>query len=318
MTTSTIFNKIEIQDDPRIELKKLSPKSSEQIDKRDIFHTRKALLQRSCDKYRHSYYRAEHYILFGSDTRVSNLMRHYFTWQGKLYEVVVPYKAGSNSWGYLIGAKNNSLQEEDCKNCRREDIEKIILQVRHPLERLVSTYKYLFSEEGWWQNAYNPILNYTSDSLNNYLDDNRVSWLEFVTEFVLKSSFNRKFSLEVMRDGLSERKFEPLLFAHWAPYWFLNGACKEDIFPDYIFKLETIDEDFNRLKPLLNFPADLRITKVKPQGLTNPHLTPETSDLARELYTQLTKSQVEELYEVYKLDHEMFGYSPEKYINFAK
>jgi hypothetical protein len=43
-----------------------------------------------------------------------------------------------------------------------------------------------------------------------------------------------------------------------------------------------------------------------------------SKDKVGEYFSQLTKHQVIELYEMYRLDHELFGYSPVPYIALAK
>ena len=43
-----------------------------------------------------------------------------------------------------------------------------------------------------------------------------------------------------------------------------------------------------------------------------------TDELARKYFEQLDRQTVDELYEFYKVDFEMFGYSPELYQSYSK
>ena len=50
----------------------------------------------------------------------------------------------------------------------------------------------------------------------------------------------------------------------------------------------------------------------------NPSSGGSTGELAREYFSQLKKDDVKKLYELYKIDFLMFGYSPDVYFNIAK
>ena len=41
-------------------------------------------------------------------------------------------------------------------------------------------------------------------------------------------------------------------------------------------------------------------------------------DLLKSYYSTLTKSQVTQLYQQYKLDHELFGFSPQEFISYGQ
>jgi len=283
----------------------------------DNFSSRRARLQRVCDKYRGNYYQPEYNALFGSDTRATAYLQHYFDWKEKLYVINNPPKTGSTSWKHFLWNEDLEMTE-DCKVCKRENVAKVMLQVRHPLERLVSTYRHLIKEQAWRIGEWKYLMKNDSSSMKHFLLHNNISWTDFISKVVLNGSLISMLSLEDLHSGQHlERPFETTLMTHWAPYWFILGACKKDIFPDYILKVETLEEDFNHLKKILDFPSDFKITKVQPHGLNKPDFT-KTSLLAKKHYGELTKTQVRELYEMYKLDHEMFGYSPHKYIQFAK
>jgi hypothetical protein len=74
-------------------------------------------------------------------------------------------------------------------------------------------------------------------------------------------------------------------------------------------KLENMQEDIHFIGQM----AGVELESI----VTNPS-SGNTSELAREYFSQLYKDDVEKLYQLYKMDFEMFGYSPDSYLNVAK
>jgi hypothetical protein len=116
-----------------------------------------------------------------------------------------------------------------------------------------------------------------------------------------------------------------MVIQHFAPVWLLCTPCEAGLRPDVIVKLETIGRDGPALMQMMNLSAASSSAAAVP--LQHVHVTTEferPEDLgvnsrlkAAEYYGQLTKRQVAELYEMYRLDHDLFGYSPEPYIAMA-
>ena len=75
-------------------------------------------------------------------------------------------------------------------------------------------------------------------------------------------------------------------------------------------RLETLQED-------LNFIGQMAGVKLETIS-TNPSRGGSTSDLARKYFGQLDRRIVKKLYKLYKVDFEMFGYSPDLYLDLAK
>jgi hypothetical protein len=71
-----------------------------------------------------------------------------------------------------------------------------------------------------------------------------------------------------------------------------------------------------------------RLNLTAPQPLHHVHVTTpfrhdddvgvQSGAKVAEYYSQLTKRQVRDLYHMYRPDHQLFGYSPEKYIALAR
>ena len=67
----------------------------------------------------------------------------------------------------------------------------------------------------------------------------------------------------------------------------------------------TMDEDFGYIKQM----AGIKFKKVN----KNRSKGGSTSDLARKYFKQLDKKLVQQLFELYRADFEMFGYSPDTF-----
>ena len=76
--------------------------------------------------------------------------------------------------------------------------------------------------------------------------------------------------------------------------------------------METLQEDLNFLLDQLNLPPrDFPMTHTQKGGHSS------TEEVVKKYYSTLLKSDVRQLYEMYRLDHELFGYSPEQFEQYA-
>jgi len=77
--------------------------------------------------------------------------------------------------------------------------------------------------------------------------------------------------------------------------------------------MDIIDEDIESLKNELGF----RNSTVK-----FPHTVlgqdGHTKEFNRDYFSQLTKNQVWKLFNIYRIDHELFGYSVQAFLNVAQ
>ena len=96
--------------------------------------------------------------------------------------------------------------------------------------------------------------------------------------------------------------------AHWLPYVSKCSLCSFDF--TAVGKLENMQEDIHFIGKV----AGVELESI----VTNPSSGGSTSELARKYFSQLDKEDVEKLFQLYKMDFEMFGYSPNLYLNIAK
>ena len=108
---------------------------------------------------------------------------------------------------------------------------------------------------------------------------------------------------------------------HWAPFWLTCGVCQTGRSPDYVLKIETLESEIVALfEEEFAFHGDqFLFPKVKTLGAKSSAVGKKNShNFLAEYYGQLTKSEVIQLYEMYRLDFQMFQYSPELYLGWAK
>jgi hypothetical protein len=153
-----------------------------------------------------------------------------------------------------------------------------------------------------------------------------ISWPGFVAEILLGVADRDRLT-----PGRREAAFGLMwdrIAHHFAPFWLWCSTCQAGLRPHIILKLETVSRDGPALIQLLNLTAAAGDSGSGPHPLPQVHVaTPEENPddvnvhsraKVAEYYSQLTKAQVRELYDMYRLDHELFGYSPDHYIALAK
>lgn len=105
---------------------------------------------------------------------------------------------------------------------------------------------------------------------------------------------------------------------HWAPFWQECSICSNTTMPDVMIHMETFRKDFKTLFAKAGYSdpeiEDLLDTFPRTHSQHGGH----SHDLIQKYFSSLTKSQVWQLYEMYKLDHELFGYDPTLYLNIAQ
>ena len=87
------------------------------------------------------------------------------------------------------------------------------------------------------------------------------------------------------------------------PQWKKCAVCKEEVKPNFIIKLESFEDDFHRLLNKLHIKKKITTPQLQDKDL---HLTPWIK--------HLSNSTRMELFNIYRNDFELFGYSPFDFI----
>ena len=105
---------------------------------------------------------------------------------------------------------------------------------------------------------------------------------------------------------------------HWNPFYKECSLCSPITAPNFIIHLDTLDSDVVEL---------LERIGANPRALPFPHTHaadgashsgPSASkELLKRYYSTLTRDQVQQLYKLYQIDHELFGFTPDKFIDYA-
>ncbi|XP_076179445.1 carbohydrate sulfotransferase 11 [Ptiloglossa arizonensis] len=240
------------------------------------------------------------------------------------------YKAGSTTWIYNLCLLMNVPEEE--LNSGKEQISTIarrvipeleypaadealrvtkkLLVVRHPFERLLSAYR---------------------DKLENSVAGREHGTLHFYRKYggkIVQKYRERKFS-KPREDQVIRREGEPppagieptfrefvqyLIHTdlanygddHWMPYYFFCTPCVVDY--DVIAKVETLWRD-----------QIYTIHKLGLQEVIKPRWQHSGghSNASRIYFSQLSRDMVHKLYGKFKLDFDLFDYSPDIYYQFT-
>eukprot|EP00096_Caligus_rogercresseyi_P014779 TRINITY_DN7266_c0_g1_i1.p1 TRINITY_DN7266_c0_g1~~TRINITY_DN7266_c0_g1_i1.p1 ORF type:complete len:352 (-),score=26.77 TRINITY_DN7266_c0_g1_i1:283-1338(-) len=201
------------------------------------------------------------------------------------------------------------------KNQFRESLKRMRhhgIVVRHPMERLVSVYRAEFEE------THNAETGTTTPAQMSFPDfiELVVHGPEILEQYrrKMQSSQGRGTGSATVDTGLVDGKG---LSSHWASYWNQCGLCNPLFDPKYIIHLETLHEDFKIInKEAMDENENVRnILKIKEESVNRPSSDPE---LLEYYFSQLSKKVIKEIYDKYRVDHELFGYSPDYFIQLGK
>ncbi|XP_071530464.1 carbohydrate sulfotransferase 11-like [Panulirus ornatus] len=98
----------------------------------------------------------------------------------------------------------------------------------------------------------------------------------------------------------------------WTPYWVQCGVCASDY--QVIIKLETMAAEEQFLAQVANLKEIENIHEWR--NLKKAQVS--SAEVVSQYYKTLTKKQIMLLYECYKLDFDLFGYSFGEHLNLAK
>ena len=106
--------------------------------------------------------------------------------------------------------------------------------------------------------------------------------------------------------------FEGLIAYKWLPMWSYCNPCIENMEPNSILDLKHLNEDKDYIFDLVGFNHKFNWVPFKNQEL------PGDIKIQKKYYSTLSKQEIYELYMKYRLDHELFGYKPDSFINMGQ
>ena len=156
--------------------------------------------------------------------------------------ICVPYKAGSETWRYLM----DSLSNHTVPQSKLENIDQIqdylkAVQVRDPYERLLSAYRFIFSRENGLRNdqKLNKHLLEYYDHLKHDTDmDGKpvASFAQFIQSIVTGYEDLPSELHHLLTEGAA---------LHWLPYYVQCNPCHPSYTPNTIININTWHQDTN-------------------------------------------------------------------------
>ncbi|KOC66265.1 Carbohydrate sulfotransferase 11 [Habropoda laboriosa] len=240
------------------------------------------------------------------------------------------YKAGSTTWIYNLCLLMNVTEEE--LNSGKEQISTIarraipelefpeadealrttkkLLVVRHPFERLLSAYRdklenSVAGREHGTLHFYRKygckiVEKYREKNFTRPRDDQVIRTKDIPPPAGIEPTF-REFVQYVIHTDLANYGDD-----HWMPYYLFCAPCVVDY--DIIGKVETLWRD-----------QIYTIHKLGLQKVIKPRWRHGGgySNTSKIYFSQLNRDMVEKMYEKFKLDFELFDYSPDDYYQYA-
>lgn len=104
---------------------------------------------------------------------------------------------------------------------------------------------------------------------------------------------------------------------HWAPYWQECSLCSNLTSPHFVVRMERLERDLNQLFVRAGYGEEVARELAAKFPHTHSQQGGHSHGLTARYFSQLSKSQVADLYEMYRLDHVLFGYKPDEYLALA-
>lgn len=173
--------------------------------------------------------------------------------------------------------------------------------VRHPFARLLSAYRDKIERPK--PKPFTPyfkdlqkaiILKYRPEGSNNTSPTPTFS--EFV-DYIIDSTEHLKTAKDWEENVVC-----------WSPFWSQCGVCSTDY--QVVIKLETMDDD----EQFLAHMADLKEIQNVHEWRNLKRTSVSSSVLLPKYYGSITKAQIYKLYERYKIDFDLFGYTIDDYL----
>eukprot|EP00094_Tigriopus_californicus_P007262 TCALIF_06990-PA protein Name:"Similar to CHST10 Carbohydrate sulfotransferase 10 (Gallus gallus)" AED:0.09 eAED:0.09 QI:0/0.5/0.4/0.8/1/1/5/109/305 len=284
----------------------------------------KTEMDQRLDKYRqvcNSYNdprKLEHSALFDSKIVVS---KHYKI-PSRKFAMCVPPKVGSQSWRKLLVLQRQRDQQEETKKEEQLESENKTGEEKGRSEKEkipdetdpLLAYRASFStvhrdltekvKSKWLNHRKDPLTPEKGEIGVDHGDIQTLTFRQFVN-FLTKCPMELNECSVLVNEGLAQ---------HWAPYWSWCQPCAPGYEYHFIAKLEHFNEDKKYIFDKVGFNNSIEViqeNKTKAGHASNP------LEKAR-YYGTLTSQEIYDLYLRYKLDHELFDYSPEEYLKLAK
>ncbi|KAK3891853.1 hypothetical protein Pcinc_004271 [Petrolisthes cinctipes] len=183
------------------------------------------------------------------------------------------------------------------------------LVVRHPFTRLLSAYRDKIARPNpkpfapFFQDLQEAIVSKYRTPEREMQEDSSNSSQPTFSEFV-------DFIIDSTKDLKTPKDWQVNVMC-WLPYWVQCGVCSSDY--QVVIKLETMQTDVQ----FLAYAAGLKEIQNIYEWRNVGGESSSSSSVSSKYYSTLSRSQVQELYEIFRLDFELFGYSVDEFLGWA-
>ena len=275
-----------------------------------------------------------------------------------MISVCMPHKVGSHAWGQFSQALQIHPSQTHLSWQVKAGLSIKAVIVRHPLERLLSVYRMIFEDwcdekrflAKQWNNVC--ITDPVQDDQGFIKDDDAkdFSAIQFLSAMAdehehgndryIQKIWQKFHPGDKLTDPQAQLKFTFSEFVrflvngthefgkdvlehkglsyHWAPFWQECSICSNLTQPNVIIHMETFQADFKSLFSKAHYSNQEIEELLSKFPHTHSQSGGHSHDLIHKYFSSLTKTEVHQLYELYKLDHELFGYDPQVYLDIAQ
>ena len=287
------------------------------IDHKERLRLRKVKLKNIC-KSLGSPSRVEHRSILEKTIPNNECTGTFFKVDNKRHFICNGLKTGSTSWQVFFA--ENHINTTHIRDCRADDscpstaqTGLRIVQVRHPFERLLSSYRHVIKNGGW--KSLDQVWQHDKEVEKSFTKIFSISWREFVEKIIISNGFF------ISAEDLDNLDFPGTwVKTHWAPFWFTCDLCSPDLAPEMIIKTETLQWDVPEVLERLGMAADISFPDIRVTG-TDDNFSEgnrASDEFVVKYFSELSTQDVLRLYEVYKMDFLMFGYSPNSFLELSK
>ena len=199
----------------------------------------------------------------------------------------------------FTGGHDHWISTSDIKNFIRRNRFLSVSFVRNPFERLVSAYNDKIRERWIKKKGYQKWF------------ENDTSFSSFVSLVLHQHQTSCNPSKpQITSSKSSNNNCESKINLHWRPFVIRCSYC--DINYDMIGRMETWNDDFNYIIRKRKLEKYFPVQKT--DNLQYHATKQNTTQVTKDLFSKLSKKQKEDLYEMFRIDFEMFNYNPEIYL----
>ncbi|KAJ8048216.1 Carbohydrate sulfotransferase 11 [Holothuria leucospilota] len=248
------------------------------------------------DTFAHMYVIDKYKLLFCYIPKVgcSNWKRVLMVLSGrkKTIENITSHEAHAHNGLRLFRRLNNWQQKYALKNYRK------VMFVREPFARILSAYKNKYGDLEVYRNAPPNFHIYATRIIRKYREN--------PSSDALLTGENITFAEFV--EYLTDQRERPNFDRHWKEMYKLCSPC--NVKYDFIGKLENLEEEANYVLGSVPGVRDI----VSYPAKANSHPTNTSVDIVKETLSPFSDEKLLQLWDIYKLDFNLFGYDKPSFI----